>query len=348
MLVPSSPGHIDQEQPKALTQQDLPQGQSRPTDAKPDASPTEAVAAVSAEADHEETEDGEKDVREEDVKQLYDDEAQLCSMPDCADPRLFVDGLALRRYQRQALAWMIERERRRYVTEEDCTGLSVGPSAQEGGVTVGSSISAISDGGPQDGELADMASKQSSGESGFAENDAVSIRDGAVHVAAWEAGGRDIGGGVGVAIHPLWERRAAAAKARPPSTPAAPSGRSTFSEVAGEGRRAADTDGTGSLSCPEAFYVNVYSRRFQREFPRASLGCRGGILADEMGMGKVVFLRWAENWDVVRVDDGCWRDLFRSLAPGLHDSRYSLAVSALTSSVLIGCHLLSPGAGSAI
>ena len=116
----------------------------------------------------------------------------------------------------------------------------------------------------------------------------VVIRDGRVHVLSWElvaARGGDCGGGVGVAVHPLWERRAAASLAR--TVPAKPSWLSG-GVGGGDGSEGGALE-VGFLSGPAAFYVNVYTRRFQREVPPASLGCRGGILADEMGMGKV---RW--------------------------------------------------------
>ncbi|CAM9695293.1 unnamed protein product, partial [Chrysoparadoxa australica] len=41
---------------------------------------------------------------------------------------------------------------------------------------------------------------------------------------------------------------------------------------------------------PQVFYLNPFQRRYQRNFPVASYACRGGILADEMGMGKTVEL----------------------------------------------------------
>lgn len=122
------------------------------------------------------------------------------------------------------------------------------------------------------------------------------IRDGSVRVASWDAtvtnggGGADCGGGPGVAMHPLWEKRAAAS--RIVQQAAATAGGIFDGPDAGvllDGGSSAAQGGEEKalLSQPEAFYVNVYSRRFQREFPPASLGCRGGILADEMGMGKV-------------------------------------------------------------
>lgn len=227
-----------------------------------------------------ESNEGEKEVRDEDVKQLYDDEAQMCNMPESPDPRLFVEGLSLRRYQRQALAWMIERERRRYVTEEDCTGLSLVSDPKEG----------------------DVASASSSGH-GFVEpedgktREAVGIKDGVVCVMSWDAAGGNVGGGDGAVIHPLWERRAAASMTRSSSVKASPfSGSSIFSGTEGEGAEGGEDATRRVFSRAEAFFVNVYSRQFQREFPPASLGCRGGILADEMGMGKVrVCFRKAED-----------------------------------------------------
>jgi DNA repair protein RAD5 len=38
------------------------------------------------------------------------------------------------------------------------------------------------------------------------------------------------------------------------------------------------------------FYFNPYSGELSLEFPRAERKCRGGILADEMGMGKTIML----------------------------------------------------------
>lgn len=230
-----------------------------------------APSAAEAEEAGLEANDGEKEVRDEDVKQLYDDEAQMCSMPECPDPRLFVEGLALRRYQRQALAWMMERERRRYVTEEDCTGLSLVSDQKEGGAA-GSSSSGHGSVAPGDIE----------------HGEAVGIKDGVVYVTSWDAAGENAGGRDGAVIHPLWERRAAASMVRTSSEKAPPSSASSlFLGAAGESGRGGEDAAGRSLSRPEAFFVNVYSRHFQREFPPASLGCRGGILADEMGMGKV-------------------------------------------------------------
>lgn len=204
----------------------------------------------------------EKDVEEKDVKQLYDDEAQLCGMPEADDPKLFVHGLTLRRYQKQALAWMIAREKRRYVTEEDCTGLVLGGGA-----------GTLSASQQQRHPMEDA--------SVCGDKHAVVVRDGCVRVVAWEhlQPGDDHGGGPGVALHPLWERRAAASLVRDTACKAR--------GVPDEGGGTGGDDGRRNLSHPEAFYVNVYSRQFRREFPPASLGCRGGILADEMGMGKV-------------------------------------------------------------
>ncbi|CAM9769710.1 unnamed protein product, partial [Hapterophycus canaliculatus] len=210
-------------------------------------------------------------------------------MPEARDPRLFIDGLTLRRYQRQALAWMIDREKKRYVTEESCTGLSVGgvggsPAAEGGAASAGdTSLLAVEYGG-------------GGGASG---EERVLMRDGCVRVVSWEGsatnggGDADCGGGAGVAMHPLWERRAAASRVVPQAAAAASTG-SIFDspevELDGETSSAAGGEESALLAQPEAFYVNVYSRRFQREFPPASLGCRGGILADEMGMGKTVML----------------------------------------------------------
>lgn len=212
------------------------------------------------------------------MKELYDDETQLCEMPEARDPRLFVDGLALRRYQRQALAWMIQREKKRYVTEEDCTGLS--------SVAVAATAAGAGEGAAE--------------ESGGGGGGGVTIRDGRVRVASWggassantkQGGSGDCGGGAGVAMHPLWERRAAA------SVVVGKEASGDCLDLFGGGGAEDDDDDVGGggdkgppqlvLSQPEAFFVNVYSRRFQKEFPPASLGCRGGILADEMGMGKV-------------------------------------------------------------
>lgn len=262
-----------------------------------------AAAAGGKKGGGEGEEEEENEIREEDVRGLYDDKTQLCEMPEARDPKLFVDGLTLRRYQRQALAWMIQREKKRYVTEEDCTGLSMG-----GGVpATRAAAGGATDGGPAEEDNPPGAA-DSGGGSSSAEGSA-SIRDGCVCVASWSlsatngAGGSDCGGGTGVAMHPLWERRAAASVVIRTTTTAAAtaSGGGLFDPSEGS----VDDDGAGLvpmsstagaaaageqvslLSQPEAFYVNVYSRRFQREFPPASLGCRGGILADEMGMGKV-------------------------------------------------------------
>lgn len=243
------------------------------------------------------SEEDKHEIRDEDVKQLYNEEAQLCSMPEAPDPKLFVEGLSLRRYQRQALAWMIQREKRRFVTEEDCTGLSLG-------VDLGTSSSAERrrrKSPTKDGcavaevtEVTELSvTAGNNGNSGVAkeEQETVVMLDGRVHVTSWDsdadpaAAGGDCGGGPGVAMHPLWERRAAASLVC-----AAPLGASGLLNLAGGGSRTESlmvSDRESSLSNPEFFYVNIYSRRFQRQFPPAALGCRGGILADEMGMGKV-------------------------------------------------------------
>ena len=241
-----------------------------------------------AQQDEEEEEEEEATrIREEDAEKLY--QSELCEMPEAPDPTLFVEGLTLRRYQRQALAWMIQREKKRYVTEEDCTGLSMGAAA----ATATEAEPAVGHHPPP-------------GEADSGGDGSVSIRDGCVTVASWSRsaangeGGADCGGGVGVAMHPLWERRAAASRAASRTAQASASvswseGGSVdlsdggmFGAVSVPGDHHAPAGEQGSaLSQPEAFYVNVYSRRYQREFPPATLGCRGGILADEMGMGKV-------------------------------------------------------------
>lgn len=230
-------------------------------------------------------------IREEDAEKLY--QSELCEMPEAKDPRLFVEGLTLRRYQRQALAWMIQREKRRYVTEEDCTGLSMGTATA-------AATAAAAAGGAAEAEPA--AEPPPPGETGNDRNgdssggESVSIRDGYVTVASWSqrsatngVGDADCGGGAGVAMHPLWERRAAASRASRTAPASTSSEWGMFG--AGPGAGAVPAGGAeeqeSALSQPEAFYVNVYSRRFQKAFPPATLGCRGGVLADEMGMGKV-------------------------------------------------------------
>lgn len=241
-------------------------------------------------------EDEEKEIREEDVAQLYDDEAQLCEMPEARDPKLFVRGLTLRRYQRQALAWMIEREKKRYVTEEDCTGLSMGRATA--GDSSGAGVAEVC--GTSGGKPASAGGSPGTGESsggGGGQCKGVFLRDGRIRVASWDrsatdgAGGADYGGGAGVAMHPLWERRAAASRVAVTAASASTCSSGGLFDLAGEGgvvsSVAAGGDHTPVLAQPEMFFVNIYSRRFQREFPPASLGCRGGILADEMGMGKV-------------------------------------------------------------
>ncbi len=252
------------------------------------------------EEDGKEGEEEEKEVREEDVAQLYDDEAQLCEMPEARDPKLFVRGLTLRRYQRQALAWMIEREKKRYVTEEDCTGLSMGRAAtrESGGGAGAAAAGGVSGGGGAPaGGLLGTGESSSGGGGGDGDPERVFLRDGCIRVASWDrsatdgAGGADCGGGAGIAMHPLWERRAAASRVAVAAASASASSSGGLFDLAGEAglvsSGAAGGDHTPVLAQPETFFVNIYSRRFQREFPPASLGCRGGILADEMGMGKV-------------------------------------------------------------
>lgn len=270
-----------------------------------------AVRRKNGEGERAGEEEEENEVREEDVRELYDDKTQVCEMPEARGPKLFVDGLTLRRYQRQALAWMIQREKKRYVTEEDCTGLSMG-----GGAAAARAAAAGGGAGePVEEEDIPVGAAESGRDGGSSSAQSkVSIRDGCVRVASWgrlsaaggAAGGSDCGGGAHVALHPLWERRAAASVVVPMTTKtgAASTGTGGIFDVS-EGSLDDDygaglvprsdtvetAAGAGEqvtlLSQPEAFYVNVYSRRFQREFPPASLGCRGGILADEMGMGKV-------------------------------------------------------------
>lgn len=317
-------GHIEQEQPKAPQPPSQSQvgasgaGDVRAASSNSDkvssssSSKGERTAEVEAETkargnEEEEGEqckgegegevEGEKEVRDEDVKELYDDEAQLCGMPEAADPKLFADGLALRRYQRQALAWMIQREKKRYVSEEDCTGLSLISSSQHAATRPEEASSAAASPAPESGVAV-----------GSDGGDGVVVRDGCVHVSAWEsAAGGDCGGGSGVSIHPLWERRAAASLARGSAITSFSSSILALGGGRENGREAAGGVGeTGGrcLSHPEVFYVNVYSRRFQREFPPASLGCRGGILADEMGMGKV-----SERSGWGRGRGGCGGDL---------------------------------------
>lgn len=295
-------GHIEQKHQRSSTQQIPSQGQTKsPSEAEAEKNMTKGSAeagqtskklaapgapgrnvdgasllGASAEVEAEvevdpDADEGEKEVRDEDVKQLYDDEAQMCSMPECPDPRLFVEGLNLRRYQRQALAWMIQRERRRYVTEEDCTGLSLLPDHKNGVMQGGSSDSGHGSTGTEDVET----------------KEAVSVKDGVVHVTSWNSAQGDSGGSDKAVIHPLWERRAAACMTRPLSEKAAPPAPSLFLAASDEQRPGGDVAGRRRLLRPTPFFVNVYSRQFQQEFPPASLGCRGGILADEMGMGKV-------------------------------------------------------------
>lgn len=253
------------------------------SDAVPSASPEDGVAEEGGGGQEEG--DGEKEVRDEDVKQLYDDEAQLCEMPEAPDPRLFVEGLTLRRYQRQALAWMIDRERPRYVTEtrETLSLEAAGgapraePIAPPSDALVRSNVEPVaSDDLPS--SLSDESAAQ------------IYVKDGALRVPAWESSkgrGGIVEGEGGAALHPLWERRAAASVARTPVRSGA--SEPSFLELVAEADGVVERNESPRrvFSEPEAFYVNAYSRRFQREFPPASVGCRGGILADEMGMGKV-------------------------------------------------------------
>ena len=237
------------------------------------------------------------------MRGLYDDETQMSGMPEAPSPKLFVNGLSLRRYQKQALAWMIQREKRRYVTEEDCTGLALGDtcSKDRGGVgspsPPGGGATAESSAGESSGDC--LVVKANGGGAGGGGGggvegggaDDVVVRDGRVYVSSWEfaaAKGGNCGGGAGVTVHPLWERRAAAFLTRTVSAkPSCFLGDGFGGEGGSEDGAEGEGGGVGVLSEPEAFYVNVYSRRFQREIPPASLGCQGGILADEMGMGKV-------------------------------------------------------------
>lgn len=273
-----------------VSPQDITGADSRPTASTSGSNVDQGSNVAPATADSTENEDiweakegeAEKEVRDEDVKELYDDEAQLCGMPEAPDPKLFVEGLTLRRYQRQALAWMVQREKRRLLTEEeDCIALSLGESSARPVEVM--SVSNVEGG---QGGGGDRASANKSTKDGV---ESVAIRGGRVHAASWEspASGGDCGGGPGVPMHPLWERRAAASLARKSASPAAPPPNSTRNDKFREGLVGRDGEAGYGLSHPVAFYVNVYSRRFQREFPQASLGCRGGILADEMGMGKV-------------------------------------------------------------
>lgn len=270
--------------------QDITGADSRPTASTSGSSADRGSIVAPATADSMENEDiweakegeAEKEVRDEDVKELYDDEAQLCGMPEAPEPKLFVEGLTLRRYQKQALAWMVQREKRRLLTEEeDCTALSLGESSARPVEVL--SVSNAEGGHDGGGDRASASKSTKDGE------DSVAIRGGRVHVASWEspAAGGDCGGGPGVPMHPLWERRAAASLARKSKSPAPPPPNYTRNVNSREGLVGRDGEAGYGLSHPVAFYVNVYSRRFQREFPQASLGCRGGILADEMGMGKV-------------------------------------------------------------
>ncbi|CAM9214959.1 unnamed protein product, partial [Discosporangium mesarthrocarpum] len=170
------------------------------------------------------------------------------------------------------------------------------------------------------------AGKRGKGTGGGGDGQApISIRDGAVQVSDWSQVGGDKGshGAAGEgsellgALHPLWVSRVAVTRSIEPVQPLETDtggnddlwgisskwrqrkrGWGVESSAPGRGDEvgaeasAGDGSGAGSfhLMEPVVYFVNACSRRFQLEFPPASLGCRGGILADEMGMGKTIML----------------------------------------------------------
>ena len=160
-------------------------------------------------------------------------------------------GVELRRYQRQALAWMLKREGGREGGNEGGMHLKLregrqgGKKIEEEGEEKGGETVVL-----ENAAVAAVAGGRGGREGGKA---SVWLGEGLVKVSTEEMGEHEL-------HHPLWDR-------------------CFMAEV--EGGR----EGGVRLVNPVPFYSNPYSKVVQMERPLPPKECRGGILADDMVRG---------------------------------------------------------------
>jgi hypothetical protein len=194
-------------------------------------------------------------------------EQEAAALPEAPDP-VQLKGLQLRRYQRQALAWMLNREADDITSDSTSAAAAVGAAGGDSSGSDTAAAAAASAGSddvmivdPTSAATVDSSSGGSSSSSSLAAVPVCRLKGGCVQVDSWtEPDAAAAAGG----IHPLWEQHFMATS-------------SSSSSSSGGGSAAAAV-----LSEPVAFYLNRFARRFQLAFPPAARSCKGGILADEV------------------------------------------------------------------
>jgi hypothetical protein len=200
-------------------------------------------------------------------------EQEAAALPEAPDP-VQLKGLQLRRYQRQALAWMLNREAddtaTATATATAAAGASCTTAADDGQAASGGTGDAAAAGAAADDvmivDTASATATENSSSGGSSSSVAAvpvcRLKGGCVQVDSWtEPDAAAAAGG----IHPLWEQHFMATS-------------SSSSSSSGSGSAAS----APVLSEPVAFYLNRFARRFQLAYPPAARSCKGGILADEV------------------------------------------------------------------
>jgi len=215
-----------------------------------------AVAGATEAAEAAEREDG--DVFDEtQLDRLYRlNEEHIRALPPFPSPLpLLRRGVELRRYQRQALAWMLKREGGKEGWKEggmhlEMQGGKVGGKTEEEGEEKGGRAMLL--------ETAAVAAKEAGKGGREGGKASVWLGEGLVKTSAEMVGEQAL-------HHPLWDRY-------------------IMAEV--EGGRKGGREGGVRLVNPVPFYSNPYSKVVQMERPVPPKECRGGILADDMVRGR--------------------------------------------------------------
>ena len=254
------------------------------------AASSSAAAAAAANGDGEEAE-GPK-VDETQLERMYRlNEAASKALPEFQGPVAGLRGLELWPYQRQALAWMLRREEgveEEEAVEDEAVEAEQGGDGEGGGgpSRAGKRRRSAAEGKPLGVHL-DMGLQQE------ADEDVVEIvgGGGGSSSASRVTGGRGSRtqvelhqGLVQVApatakrlahvrsFHPLWDRHFLALPLE-----------CGYAEESGKVEEK-------GLGFPLPFYSNPYSKRLSLPVPPPPRPCRGGMLCDDMGMGKTIMV----------------------------------------------------------